>query len=132
MPRTQRTVYVLNGVTATTTSAPIFVGQARRVGIQIRCANHTSGNGVFTFKGSLEDASLNAAGVTLTALNVLIDNVTNTNAQNPTRIASKTLSANGDAFLWLDPSLLVQWLQVICTVTTDGTYTAFIVVEDEF
>jgi hypothetical protein len=128
--RQQRIITALNAVTATATSPNIPVGQARRIGILIRCANHTAGNGVFTFKASLEDVSITPQ--TMTALNMVIDNLTNTNAQMPTRIASKTLSANGDALLWLDQTCFVNWLQITCTVTTDGTYSAYLILEEEW
>jgi hypothetical protein len=109
----------------------------------IRAAAITSGNGAFAVKGSLqayEDGSgtpdsfenkTGGAGVTMTALNTFIDNVTNTNAQTLTRVNGKTLSANGDNFLWLSPECLMNWLEITVTRTTDGTYSAWIIVEDE-
>ena len=138
-----RRVTALNAVVATTTSNKFWVGGASRIGIHLRAASISSGNGAFTIKGSPEpyesganntDAhgnKLGGAGITMTALNTFIDNVTNTNAQNFTRVNGKTLSANGDAFLWLSPETPVNWLEITCTRTTDGTYSAWIVVEDE-
>jgi hypothetical protein len=138
-----RKITALNAVVATTTSSKFWVGGASRIGIMIRAAAITSGNGAFTVKGSLQgydegsggtDAFGNSLGgvpVIMTALNTLIDNVTNTNAQTLTRVNGKTLSANGDAFLWLSPETPVNWLELTVTRTTDGTYSAWIVVEDE-
>lgn len=110
----------------------------------LRAASITSGNGAFTVKGSLDVFEAAQAtskdefnnphggtGVTVTALNLLIDNVTNTNAQTLTRVNGKTLSSNGDALLWVDPACVVNWLEITVTRTTDGTYSAWIVVEDE-
>lgn len=108
-----------------------------------RAAAISSGNGVFTVKGSLQDyADANGTpetnenrtggvGVTMTALNTLIDNVTNTNAQQLTRVNGKTLSSNIDAFLWLSPECLVNWLEITVTRTTDGTYSAWIVILED-
>ena len=136
-------IAALNGVTVTTTSSKFWVGGARRVGIHLRRADHSAGSSAFTVKASLEpkeagngtpDSYSNrtgGAGVTMTAYNMLIDNVTNTNGQTLTRVNGKTLAANGDAFLWLDPACLVNWLEITVTETTDGTHSAWIVVEEE-
>src|SRR4051794_22900787 len=131
----QRRITALNAVTATTTSKKFFVGGAKRVGIHLRAAAITSGNGAFAIKGSSEPFDIaqsvsfdefnnphGGATVTMTALNMFIDNLTNTNAQNYTRVNGKTLSSNGDAFLWLDPKVLTNWLELTVTRTTDGTY----------
>jgi len=139
----QRRITALDAVTATTTSNKFWVGGAKRIGLHYRRANHSAGSTAFTVKGSLQpyehgDGPIDAfgnhtggAGVTMTALNVLVDNVTNTNVQNRTRVNSKTLSADGDAFLWIEPDVLVNWLEVTATETTDGTHSAWIVVEEE-
>lgn len=139
----QRRIAALDAVTATTTSSKFWVGGAKRIGIMIRAAAISSGNGAFAVKGSLQplgdgiatpDAYNNptgGGGVTMTALNTLIDNVTNTNGQSLTRVNGKTLSANGDAFLWLSPETLTNWLEITVTRTTDGTYSAWIVIEEE-
>jgi hypothetical protein len=138
-----RRIIALDAVTATTTSSKFWVGGARRIGIMLRRADHSSGSSAFAVKGSLEpygignggaDAVGNKLGgtaVTMTALNMLIDNVTNTNAQTLTRVNGKTLSADGDAFLWLSPECLVNWLEITVTETTDGTHSAWIAIEEE-
>lgn len=141
----QRIITALDAVEATTTSEKYFVGDAKRVGLMFRRADHTSGSTAFTVKASLEgyvngngttaldirDNKKGGAGVTMTALNMLVDNVTNTNAQTRTRVNGKTLSAAGDAFLWLEPDFLVNWLEITATETTDGTHSAWIVIEEE-
>lgn len=136
-------IVALDAVTATTTSSKFWVGGHRRIGIMLRRADHSSGSSAFTVKGSLEpyekasgavDAYGNRTGgatVTMTALNTLIDNVTNTNGQMLTRVNGKTLAANGDAFLWLSPETIINWLEITVTETTDGTHSAWIVVEEE-
>jgi hypothetical protein len=140
----QRRITALNAVVATTTSSKLWVGGARRIGLQFRAAAITSGNGAFTVKGSLDpydiatgatnDAFGNKTGgatVAVAALNMVVSNVTNTNAQNRTRVTSTTLSANGDAMAWLEFDVLVNWLEITVTRTTDGTYSAFIVIEED-
>ena len=139
----QRRITAINAVTATTTSNKFWVGGAKRIGLHYRRADHSAGSTAFTVKGSLEpyengdgpvDAHNNRTGgaaITMTALNMLVDNVTNTNGQMRTRVNSKTLSANGDAFLWLEPDVLVNWLEVTATETTDGTHSAWVIVEEE-
>jgi hypothetical protein len=138
-----RRITALDAVTATTTSSKFWVGGAKRIRIMLRRADHSSGSSAFAVKGSLQayadgrgtpDSFGNktgGGGVTMTALNVLIDNVTNTNAQTLTRVNGKTLSADGDAFLWLSPECLVNWLEITVTETTDGTHSAWIAIEEE-
>lgn len=120
-------IVALNAVSATTTSDKIFVGGAKRVGILLRRTNHSSGNTAFTIKGSMDyDDTVTPV---MTALNVWIDNVTNTNGQQLTRVAGKTLSADGDAFLWLDGNCFVNFIEITATETTDGNHTAIVLVE---
>jgi hypothetical protein len=140
----QRRITALNAVTATTTSSKIWVGGAKRIAIQLRAAAITSGNGAFGVKGSLEpydiangatnDAFGNKTGgaaVTVAALNMVVSNVTNSNAPMRTRVTSTTVSANGDAMAWIEPDLLINWLEITVTRTTDGTYSAFIILEED-
>jgi len=139
----QRRITALNAVTATTTSNKFWVGGAKRIGLHFRRADHSAGSTAFTVKGSLEpfetgtgpvDAHGNPTGgaaVTMTAVNMLVSNVTNTNGQMRTRVNSTSLAANGDAFVWLEPDILVNWLEVTATETTDGTHSAWIVIEEE-
>lgn len=110
----------------------------------MRRAADAGGTSAFAVKGSLqayEDGAgttdtfgnkTGGSGVTMTALNMLIDNVTNTNGQTLTRVNGKSIAAsNGDAFLWVSPECLVNWLEITVTETTDGTHSAWIVVEEE-
>ena len=118
---------VLDGVTATTTSSKYYVGGHGRVGIRMKRADHGSGTSAFAIKGSLDDES--TVTPTMTAVNMWIDNVTNTNGETLTRVNAKTLAADGEAFLWLDPAAMVTWLEVTVTETSDGTHSAWIVWE---
>lgn len=129
-----RVIRVLNGVTTTgaQTTNPVYVGEAVRIGVLVRVASHTSGNTVFSFKAGMEQGmSEDTATPTMTAFNMMIDNVTNTNAQNPTRVASKTVSANGDSLLWVDPACQINWFEVDYNTTTDGAASIFILLQQE-
>lgn len=108
---------LLNAITSTTTSASFPTGPNGITSLQFVCANHTSGNGVFTVDVSND-------GVNWTAYNKLTTNVTNTNAQTDTRVASVTLSSNTSSVVSIPESF--SFIRVTCTVTTDGTYTATI------
>lgn len=125
--KSTRVITALNAVTATTTSSKFYVGGARRIGLLFRRADHTSGSSAFAVKASLD--AEDTVTPTMTALNLLIDNVVNAITQNLTRVNGKTLSANGDAFLWLDANCIVNWLEITVTETTDGTHSAWIIAE---
>ncbi len=140
----QRRIAALAAVTATTTSKKFWIGGAKRVTLHLRAAAITSGNGSFAIKASpepFESAGAETkdeynnphggAAVTVAALNLFVDNVTNSNAQNRTRLNAKALSANGDGFLFLESDILMNWLEITVTRTTDGTYSAWIVIEEE-
>lgn len=126
MAKSPKVITALNAVTATTTSNEIFIGNFKRVAVLYRAASISSGNGAFTVKGGFaEDPGTDP---TMTAYNMLIDNLTNTNAQTLTRVNSKTLSSNIDAMLWVDMEQApVTHLTITATRTTDGTYSAFVI-----
>jgi len=116
-------VTVLDAVTATTESSPISIKYAEKVTIFVTRANHSSGSSAFTVTASPD-------GVTYYDVKTLIDNIANTNAQNYTRIATKTLSANGTDFVGLDLEPFgYEWIKVKVTETTDGTHTAKVLIE---
>jgi hypothetical protein len=56
---------------------------------------------------------------------MLIDNVANTNAQNFTRVASKTRATAGSDILWLDPATLgvITHIKNLVTITDGGSPT---------
>lgn len=108
----------INAVTVTTSGTATDVSNLENMSLQFTAASISSGNGVFTVKVSVD-------GVNYVGYNMLIDNVTNSNAQNNTRVASKTLSSNTSVIVGLDTlSIGFKSIQVICTVTTDGSYSA--------
>jgi hypothetical protein len=129
-----RVIRVVNADTTTgaNTGKSIYVGNASRIGVLLRVSGHSSGNTAFSFKAGMEQGmGEDTTTPTMTTFNMMIDNVTNTNAQNPTRVASKTLSANGDALLWVDPACLISWLEVDYNTTTDGAASVFIILQED-
>jgi hypothetical protein len=116
--RTPKLVVALNAVTATTTSSEIDVRGAKKVVILCTRANHSAGSTAFSVTGSIDK------GTTYVATNI-VDHAANTNAQTVTRSASKTLSANGTAWIALDLEYLAfDLIKVTATETTDGTHSA--------
>jgi hypothetical protein len=111
--------HLLDAVTATTTSGAFSVEPFARIGLQLTASGITSGNGAFTVEATID-------GTNWVALNTIIDNVTNTNAQDYTRLASKTLSADGSALVWL-LDLPCKAIRVKVTRTTDGAYSAHVI-----
>jgi hypothetical protein len=124
-----KVITALDAVAATSTSNKFYVGGAKRIGFLFRRGSHASGNHVFTVNigGESEDTTT----PTMLATNMLIGNTAATNSQTTAHVASVTLSANGDAYAWLDPLCLVTWVSVTATETTDGVATAFIILEVE-
>ncbi len=122
-----RIITALNAVTATTTSNKLYVGGAKRIALLFRRANHAAGSSAFSVKASMD--AEDTVTPTVTALNLWIDNVVNAITENLTRVNGKTLAANGDAFLFLDPTCIVNWLEITVTETTDGTHSAWIICE---
>ena len=89
---------LLNAVSATTTSSAIDVVGAKRVTLSLNVANVTDtglATTTFAVTGSVD-------GTNYVTVNKLIDNVTNTNAQGLTRVASKVLDTNSTSVLSVD------------------------------
>jgi len=122
-------ITALDAVAATTTSNKFYVGNAKRIGFLFRRGSHSSGNHVFTVNigGESEDT----VTPTMLATNMLIPNVAGDNTKTLAHVASITLSANGDAYAWLDPVCICTWVSVTSTETTDGLATALIILEVE-
>lgn len=78
----------------------------------------TAGNGIFTVEVS------NDPDVGWATYNRLTSNVTNTNGQTDTRVASLTLSTNTTNFLFFPPGDTFSHLRCKVAVAVDGTYSA--------
>lgn len=83
--------------------------------LQFVASGITSGNGVFTVEVSND-------GVNWVAYNKLTTNVTNTNGQTDTRVASVTLSSNTSSVVSLPENFAFYRVKVVASV--DGTYSA--------
>ena len=108
---------MLPAVTTTTTSGPIPVNNAGRLSIMLLSSGISSGNGVFTVQVSND-------GTNFADYNRITTNVTNTNTQTDTRVASVTLSTNTTNFLFFPPGDTFAYFRTKVTVSTDGTYSA--------
>ena len=114
---------VLDAVKETKTSEAIDVEYAKKITLLLTRANHSAGSSAFSVTGSID-------GVTYVTLNMIVDNLTNTNAQNYTRVASKTLSANGSALVGIDVKMIgLKYIKVKVTETTDGTHSCSAYIE---
>lgn len=113
----------INAVTATTTSSAIPIAGAKRITLALIRADHASGSTAFTVTVSLD-------GTTFVAYSKLISNVTNTNAQTLTRVASVSLSSNTTSVVSMDLQHdCYLEMKVIATETTDGTHTVQALIE---
>jgi hypothetical protein len=116
---------MIDEVTTTTTSSGQLIAGATGVGINFLSANETVGEtptmdraGTMTVEVSVDN------GTTWIAYNMLIDNATNTNAQNFTRVASKQISSAVASHLyWMTPETLpgLTHFRVKLTRNTEGT-----------
>lgn len=113
---------LLNAVTATTTSKAVSVEGCRHVGFQFKRANHSAGSSAFSVEGTIN-------GTDWSALNLIISNATNTNAQNFTRVASVSLAANGTSLAFLE-GITLKAIRVTATETTDGTHSAWMIASE--
>lgn len=118
-------ITALNAVTATASSQKIYIGDFERVAILFRRADHSSGSSAFTVKAGFAASASDTP--TMTAYNMLIDNVTNSNSEETTHVNGKTLTDNGDAMVWMDPSAPATHIEITATETTDGTHSAYII-----
>ena len=116
-------IHCIDSVTATTTSEAISIEGAVRVTIVVQRSDHSSGSTALTV-----DVSPDATN--WIAYDKLIDNVTNTNGQNLTRVTTKTLSADGIDFVSMDTTTdCLPWLRVKATETTDGTHDVWVIIQ---
>lgn len=116
-------IVAINGATATTTSVPIDILGAKKISLVFTRADHSAGSTAFTVDVSFD-------GTTWIAFNKLISNVTNTNAQTLTRVASVSLASNTSSVVDMDIATgAYSKMRVTATETTDGTHTAKVLIE---
>lgn len=88
-----------------------------KMSLTFTAASIVSGNGVFKVYVSND-------GTNWVQYNRLTDNVTNTNAQTDTRVASVALSSNGTKIYFFPVGDHFRYIGVSLAVTTDGVYSA--------
>lgn len=115
---------LLNAVTATTTTSGYPVDNAGRLSLQFIAANITSGSAVFTVDVS-NDAS------NWVAYNRMTTNVTNTNAQTDTRVASIVMNTNAGSMVFIPAGDTFNFFRVTTTLNNNvgGTYSAIAYVD---
>lgn len=109
---------LLDAVTADTTGEAVEVGMRGKLSVQF-IADVTSGNGVFTIEVSND-------GTNWVQYNRLNDNLTNTNTQGDTRVASCTLSSDTNKIYFFPEGDHFRYIRAKVDVTTDGTYSAIL------
>ncbi len=111
-------------VAATATSVAIPVEGARKVSFWLNRTNHSSGSTAFTFTGSVD-------GTNFVALNNILTDVANTNAQTNIRVASVSLASDTSQLVSMDiDKLALKAIKVVCTITTDGKGNCNVLVEE--
>lgn len=114
----------LNAATSTATSTAINIGNAKKVTLAFtRPTNGAGGSSVFSVWASVD-------GENYFLYNKLIDNTTNSNSQNLTRVASKTLTGTTTEPVMVSMDLehdALKDIKVIVNEETDGSHTAVVV-----
>jgi|GEM_PF-1617935 len=115
---------LLNGVSASTTSDSIEIAGASKLTLGLKVSNlGASGKATSTFT-----VLVSVDGINYATFNKLLDNVTNTNAQNLTRIGSKAIDSNTTSIISVDLSNdIFKNLKVVDTIT--GTTTSIVTVK---
>ena len=113
MPEEVTVKTVLDGVTSDTTSNAIPVQGAKKVALYLEQASTNS-----TEEGEFS-VDISFDGTNFVDFNMLIDNTSDTNSENLTRVASKTLTADGSAVVFMEPKALgsIVELKVSVAVT---------------
>ena len=114
---------VLNAVEATTTSSAFSIEGAEKVILVYQRSAHGSGKTVFS-------ATVSVDGVNYITYNKWLTNVANTNGEMQTRVASVTSgAANVTGMLTMSPEDGFKDIKVTATETTDGTHSAWLLIE---
>jgi hypothetical protein len=111
-----KAIKMIDAAVADTTSEYFVVGDREAMSFQFIASGISTGNGILTVEISND-------GTNWVQYNRLTTNVTNTNGQNDTRVASLTLSTNTSAFLFVPHGDHFEYVRVKLDMTTDGTYT---------
>lgn len=108
---------LLNATTTTATSEAIDIEGASKVTLFLQDTSLNMGTSTYTFQVSVD-------GTNFVTYNRLIDNVTNTNSQNLTRVATKVFTSAGTAIYDMDiEQSAYKSLKVINTIEGNATST---------
>lgn len=119
----RKVVKVFDGVVETTESDLIPILTAKKVTLYVERTEPAEATGTTTFTAKV------GVGDNMVAYNRFISNVTNTNTQSVTRVANIAFDAAGTGFLTMDPADAAEFIQVKATIETDGTASAWLVIE---
>jgi len=111
--------------TVPSTTKGLSIRGTRRVTIVAQRSGHVAGSSVVSVKFTAKDRPTATSDFGI--YNRLISNVTNTNVQEITRVASITLSSNTVEFISLSPEDILPWIQIGMTRVTDGTNNLWLV-----
>jgi hypothetical protein len=124
--KTPELIKLLDAVTATTTSERVNIENAEKISLFLTRANHSAGSSAFAVEVSID-------GDNWVTFSKLISNVTNTNVQNKTRVASVSLASNTTSTVDMDlENSIYRWMRLTVTETTDGTHTAKALIQRNF
>ena len=108
-------IHSVDGATGTASGAAINIEDAKKVIMEYKRADHSSGKTVFS-------ATVSPDGTNYITYNKWITNATNTNAQDVTRVASvDTGAANASGILTMSSEDGFKYIIPTATLTTDGT-----------
>ena len=113
---------LLNSISQTQTGGCAGVAGYRRLGFQFKLASVVSGNGVFKVQGTTNGTDWSYLA--------MIDNLANSNSQTLTRVLTKTLSANSNVLMWVDEGLALRAIRVTVVITTDGSYSCYLLASE--
>lgn len=108
----------INAVSATT-SDTMPTNNIENITFQLLCSGHTSGSGTLTVLGSND-------GINFTTLAFANPSVSNTNAQNITRVTSIVANSNASVLGVLENAFKFEFVQFTLTFLTDGVYTLIV------
>lgn len=116
---------MVDGATETISANSLYadVSMRKKMSLQFTAADISAGNGVFTVQVSND-------GSNWVTYNRLTSNVTNTNGQTDTRVASVTLSSNTSVIAFFPAGDYFKYIRVNVAVTTDGTYSCVLATID--
>ncbi len=113
-----KTTGEFSSLTLQTTSlaagAVLSVEGFSKIGFQFKCVPSIPGVGTFSVAGTID-------GTQWTDINTLIDNVTNANSEQLTRVASKDISSLAtSAIVWMD-NMAFKAVRVGVNIATNGS-----------